>query len=77
MERICRSNALEMCRLCGKCGTHKKDILESEFDIAENDANHLCNKIFRCVGVQVNEWLFSFVIVYITLGVIVVSIRFR
>lgn len=77
MERICRSNALEMCRLCGKYGNHKKDIVESEHDIAENDANHLCDKIFRCVGVQVNEWLFSSVTVYMTMEVIVVSIHFR
>lgn len=59
MEQIHRSNALEMCRLCGRCGKHKRDILESDPDIAENDANQLSEQIFRCVGLQVNEWLLS------------------
>lgn len=46
MERIRRSEALNLCRLCGRCDNHKIDVLEYDLDI---------EKIFRCVGVQVNE----------------------
>lgn len=47
MEEPLNWNAIPQCRLCGRFGPHKIDIF------GEN-AYHLVEKIFKCVGIRVN-----------------------
>lgn len=48
MEEIIGFCSIPQCRLCAIHGFHKVDIFDG-------NTNELANKIFRCVGIRVNQ----------------------